>query len=174
VRYQAAVILNLLIPGTGLIVTRREWLGASLAGLFGLIVQLGLWGCLIEPSRMPSWLVATCLGGGALVWLAAQYLLRQRLILMRNPEVARELGRLRDQAAERVAEGNYQQAWAALQLAVAIDDEDLATNVQVADLLAILGRFSEARQAWQRVSRLDRQGQYGARMIEALDRLPDR
>jgi hypothetical protein len=174
VRYQAAIVLNLLVPGTGLILVRREWLGAALAALFGVLVQTGLWGCLIEPARMPTWLVAACLAGGTLVWLAAQYLLRQRLVLMRDPGVQRELARLRDQAAGHMANGVYKDAWAVLQVALAIDDEALDSNVQAAELLAALGRIAEARKAWRRVAQLDHGGLYRGRMLEALDRLRGR
>ncbi|UCG32113.1 MAG: hypothetical protein JSU68_10650 [Phycisphaerales bacterium] len=173
-RYQTAIVLNLFVPGTGLILARREWLGIALAALFGVLVQLGLWGCLIEPARVPTWLVATCLAGSALVWLAAQYLLRQRLVLMRNPDVQEELTRLRDQAADHLANGGYKDAWATLQVALAIDDEDLDSNVLVAELLAALGRVDEARKAWRRVAQLDRGGVCRGRTVEGLDRLRGR
>ena len=173
-RYQVAIALNLFVPGTGLILARREWLGATLAALFGVLVQLGLWGCLIEPARMPTWLVVACLAGGALVWLTAQYLLRQRLVLMRDPGVQEELARLRDQAAEHMANGGYKDAWAVLQVALAIDDEDLDSNVQTAELLAALGRIAQARKAWRRVAQLDRRGLYRGRTFEALNRLSGR
>ena len=159
-RCQAAIVLNLFVPGTGLILARREWLGVALAALFGVLVQLGLWGCLIEPARVPIWLAGACLAGGALVWLAAQYLLRRRLVLMRNPGVQEELARLRDQAAGHMANGGYKEAWAAVQVALAIDDEDLDSNVQTAELLAALGRISEARKAWRRVAQLARHDRY--------------
>jgi tetratricopeptide (TPR) repeat protein len=174
VRCQAAIVLNLFLPGTGLILARREWLGVTLAALFGVLVQLGLWGCLIEPARVPAWLAAACLAGGALVWLAAQYQLRQRLVQMRDPGVQEELARLRDQAAGHVANGGYKEAWAVLQVALAIDDEDLDSNVQTAELLAALGRVGEARKAWRRVAQLDRGGVYSGRTLEALDRLRGR
>ena len=173
-RYHAAILLNLLVPGTGLILLRREWLGVALAGLYGVLVQLGLWGCLVAPARMPTWLVVCSLAGGAVVWLAAQVLLRQRLPLLRNPELDKELSTLRDQAAEHAAKGSYDDAWAVLQVALAINDENLETNVQTAELMSTLGRFREARRAWHRVRQLDGEKVYRRRLAEALGDLPRR
>jgi hypothetical protein len=173
-RQHAAIILNLLVPGTGLILLRREWLGVALAGLYGVLVQLGLWGCLIEPARMPTWLAACGLLGGGSVWLAAQLLARQRLSQVRNPELVNELAKLRDQACEHVSNGRYEEAWSVLRVALAINDEDLGTVVQVAELMTTLGRWREARRAWHHVEQLDDERIYRRRLVDALGRLPAR
>ena len=173
-RYQAAILLNLFVPGTGLILLRREWLGAALAGLYGVLVQLGLWGCLVEPARMPAWLVTCGLAGGAVVWLAAQLLLRRRLPVLRDPGIDQELHRLRNQAAEYLANGDYVGAWGVLQVALAINDEDLETGVQIAELMTSWGRFQQARRAWHRVEQLDRRRVHRKRSVEALACLPRR
>lgn len=173
-RRQAAIIVNLFIPGAGLILLRREWLGAALALLFGVLVELGLWGCLIEPARTPLWSAVVCLVGGASVWLWGQVLLRRRMVEVSAPEIGAEVERLRDQAAEQMARERYEEAWGSVRMALSIDDEDVETNVLCADLLTVLGRFDEARRSWLAVEQLDGAGLYRRRVSEALQRLPSR
>ena len=43
-RKAIAIWMNLLVPGTGLILLRREWLGLAMAMLFCVCAQVGLWG----------------------------------------------------------------------------------------------------------------------------------
>jgi len=77
-------VLNIIIPGTGLIFRRREWLGFSLALIFGICGNLALAGWLIAPVAMPGWLVwlASVLAGSS--WVLAQVLFRRQGIAMRG------------------------------------------------------------------------------------------
>lgn len=73
-----ALFLNILVPGAGLIVRGRHWLGFALAMLFALAANAAVAGWLVAPMAIPpvyTW-VATVLA--ALTWLLAQVsLLRQ-------------------------------------------------------------------------------------------------
>jgi tetratricopeptide (TPR) repeat protein len=166
-------IVNLLVPGTGLIVVRREWLGLSIALLYTVLAQIGLVGILIAPLLVPQWLVISALGGAATVWLASQWLFLQRLARIRDATSAEELASLRERAQAAMESSDYQAALRLLNLAGELDDEDLETAVARANLLTLLGRFREARSTWHRVRRLDRRGQYAQVAGEALGRLSD-
>ena len=171
-RSQAAIWVNVLIPGAGLIILRREWLGLTVALLFGVLAASGIWGCLITPASVGTWSVGLLLAGAALIWLGGQFLLRRQLAVFSDPSLAGEVERLRQQAADSASAGDYSQALSMLRLALSLNDEDLDTLVQEADLLTALGRFREARRAWRQVERLDRRQRYRRRIVEALQRLP--
>ena len=171
-RSQAAIWVNVLIPGAGLIVLRREWLGSAVALLFGMLAGSGIWGCLISPASAGTWTVALTLTGAALIWLGGQILLHRQLAVFNDPSLALEVERLRQQAADSAGAGNYTEALSMLRLALSLNDEDLDTLVQQADLLTTLGRFREARRAWRQVEQLDRRQRYRRRIVEALQRLP--
>jgi len=173
-RKRAAIILNLVIPGTGLILARREWLGAALAILYGVLLELGLWGCLIEPARVSRWAAVAFLFGAVVVWIAAQVLLGRRLPDLSNPQIEHEIERLREQVIGLISGQQYEQAWDTLRVALSANDEDLETQVLSAELLTALGRFPTARRAWRRVEQLDRFGAHRRRLADALSRLPGR
>lgn len=167
-----AIGCNIIVPGTGFIVLQREWLGVSIALVFAMLATVGLWSVFITPASVPDWLAASSLAGAAACWLLAQHVLRTPLRRFRDPAVLREVTRLREQAAERAAGGDYAGADELLNVALTLDDEDVETNLQLAELLTIVGRFGPARRAWLRVGRLDREGAYRRHVAEALRRLP--
>lgn len=67
-------MLNALIPGAGLILRGRHWLGFALAMLFGLAVNTAIAGWLVAPVAIPrfyTWM-ATILS--VVTWMLAQTL----------------------------------------------------------------------------------------------------
>lgn len=69
-----ALLLNALIPGAGLILRGRHWLGFALAMLFGLAVNTAIAGWLVAPVAIPrfyTWM-ATILS--VVTWMLAQTL----------------------------------------------------------------------------------------------------
>jgi hypothetical protein len=169
----AWTIANLLVPGAGLIVVRREWLGLAVALLYTLLAQIGLVGILIVPLLVPRWLVITALGAAGAVWLVSQWLFLQASARLRDPASAEEIASLRQRAGEAVDAGDYQTAMQLLSLAGELDDEDLDTIVARANVLTLLGRFREARSDWHRVRRLDHSGRFTDETAAALGRLSD-
>ena len=167
-----AIVLNVVVPGGGLIALRREWLGLAVAALFGVLGQVALLGLLMLPATIPMWLTAVCGGVAVVVWLGAQWLLWLRVRQATGPAVGRELGMLRRQAEEAVARQKYAEAEDLLRVALTLDDENLAVNVQWAETLTLMGQFRPARRAWRRVLYLDRSGQSRRRALEALATLP--
>ena len=73
-----ALLLNALIPGAGLILRGRHWLGFALAMLFGLAANTAIAGWLVAPVAIPrvyTWM-ATILS--VITWVLAQTLLLRR------------------------------------------------------------------------------------------------
>lgn len=173
-RKWVAIVCNVIVPGAGLIVLQREWLGATLALVFGVTATVGVWSVWITPASVPTWasVCALVLAGGC--WLVGQVVLRRRVMSYLDADVLAEVKSLREQALERTSAGDYDAAHRLLRFALTLNDEDVETNVQLAELLTLVGRFRPARRAWQRVDRLDRAGAYRRHVAAALDRLPAR
>ena len=73
------VLVNLIAPGSALILLGREWLGLAVAALFAVLVQMAIWQTWIIPMAFHPWIRYAATLGAAVVWLAAQQLLRQHL-----------------------------------------------------------------------------------------------
>ena len=62
------------------------------------LLELVLWGRLIEPMRVSKWTAVAFVFGAAVVWIAGQVLLGRRLPDLFNPQIEREIERLREEA----------------------------------------------------------------------------
>ena len=171
-RKSIAPWLNLVVPGAGLILLRREWLGLVLALLFCLCAQIGLWGWVIVPASIPGWVTSSALAGAGLVWIAAQYTLAIRARRAFGPGLEREIVHLCRLAEEAIAGAEYDKAEELLLVALMLDDEDSRVNTLWARLMTALGRFHHARRAWNRVVQLSREGPERRQAMEALAALP--
>jgi len=164
--------INLLVPGAGLILLRREWLGLVLAVLFCLCAQIGLWGLFIVPASVPGWITGSALAGAGLTWIGAQYTLVIRLRRAFGPGIAREILHLCESAEEAIAAAAYDRAEELLLVALTLNDEDPRVNTLWAQLMTALGRFHHARRAWKRVVQVAHDDPERRRAIEALAALP--
>ncbi|MCK4658632.1 MAG: tetratricopeptide repeat protein [Phycisphaerae bacterium] len=171
-RKSVALWLNVLVPGGGLILLRREWLGLVLALLFCLCVQIGLWGMFIVPASIPGWVTSSALFGAVLVWICAQYTLVLRLRQAFGPGIERQIVHLCELAKRAVASGDYARAEEFLEVALTLNDEDPHVNTLWAQLMTALGRFDRARPAWVRVVQLSEEGFVKRQAVEALAALP--
>lgn len=68
-------LLNLVIPGAGLIMRGRHWLGFALAMLFGLAVNTAIAGWLVAPVAIPRFYTWTATLLALVTWILAQALL---------------------------------------------------------------------------------------------------
>lgn len=174
-RLRFAVALNLLLPGSGLILARRPWLGFTLAMLFTGCAQVTLWGAWIAPEMVSTPLLAVAAGAAALWWIAAQGLLLRQLRRIPSPtDRLSQLATCFALADQAVVEGRFAEARGALDVALTVDDENPETYAKLARLTARVGRYGEARRAWRSVADLDREGRYHREMVQALERLPYR
>jgi hypothetical protein len=162
-----AWLLNVIVPGAGLIVRRREWLGFSLALVFGICGNVALAGWLIAPAAVPGWLVQVAAGLCGLSWLLSQWLmLRQGILLERH---AAGLAALLQDARSALESGDTASARLALDSAAAMDDERAEFHVLRARLCDLDGDGQGMRAAWRHVLRLDHDHKYRAEAQRALE-----
>ncbi len=77
--------MNVVVPGTGLILLGRSWLGLAVAVWFGLGSEVAACGMLIAPATIPGamTMTAACFAGAA--WVVGQGLLAARIRFLRDP-----------------------------------------------------------------------------------------
>ena len=168
-----AVLLNLLLPGCGLILARREWLGFVIALFFTVCGQIAIFGLWNAPQSVATPVTALALGFAVALWVGAQMLLRRQLRIVADPNAAVQINTCHHLADEAVASGRLEDAYGALCVAKTVDDEDLSTHVRLARVATLLGRYDEARQIWRKVEQLDRKQEFRRELVQALERLPD-
>jgi hypothetical protein len=160
-RFILSSFMNLLVPGTGLILLGRTWLGVAVA-------VCGAW---IAPAVIPAGVTLASAGLAAAAWLVAQGLLISRVRFLRDPNLPAELALLRQMAESAIARGDYRAARSALAVALSIDDADVATRVLWARLLTLTASRSRARRAWLGAARLDSNQEFVDEIRDALSRL---
>ncbi|QDV89281.1 hypothetical protein RAS2_03460 [Phycisphaerae bacterium RAS2] len=116
-----AWVLNILFPGVGLILRRREWLGLSHAILFALCANVAIAAWLIVPDAIPPWLATLATLLTVLAWLAAQWLFARHQKEMHRR--ARALATLIQEARQSLGAGRLDVARVALESALEIDSE---------------------------------------------------
>ena len=162
-------LLNLILPGAGLIVRRREWLGFSLALLFGICGNLALAGWLIAPAAVPSGLTFPAFVISGLIWLIAQIcLLRQAAWEAR---CARDMSLLLRKACVALDSGEIEPARVCLESGFALDNENVGLHILWARLLALEGDVRSARKALVRVAKLDVRKQFQVETAQAMETL---
>lgn len=95
-----AWISNLILPGSGLILLRKEWLGLTVSLLFAAFGNMAVAGLLVAPESLPAWL--TWLAG---IMTFATWTLAQVLLIRQRSELS---------AALRHAQALAQEARAAM------------------------------------------------------------
>ncbi len=159
-------LLNVIFPGAGLIIRRREWLGLSLAVVFAICGNVAMAALLIAPMAIPRWLTIPAISLGAASWMLAQYLChRQGRILSRT---ARGVADLLSRASTAMDESDWTGAHQALQSGLALDDENVEVHARMARLYERLGEHAAKRAEWRRVVSLDRRKQFLAEAREGL------
>lgn len=170
-RYWPAVVINLFVPGAGLIVLRRQWLGLALSVLFGLLAQIVIFGLLIVPEDVPRWAVFVSAFAALGTWALAQWLAISRVRFVASPGLEGELRALCGRAREALVGEDWTEARRTLLVASDLNDEDLELAVLWAELMTATGQVSEARRWWHRVLRLDRARVHRQTALGALSAL---
>ncbi len=136
-----AIALNLLLPGAGLVLRRREWLGLFLALAFGICINMAIAGALIAPAAVPTWLTVLAAALGATCWLASQYLCwAQGKQLARR---ARTVEGLLTEASMSLSRGDHEAAGRELAAAAELEADNVET-------VRLQKRLDESRQAGPR------------------------
>jgi len=153
-----AFLVNLIIPGTGLICARREWFGILLALLFGICAQLALAATFFAPAAVPDAFAALAAVAAGVVWLVAQLALAWRVRWITSDDACARFDLLLGDARRARDAGDIETARLAYRGALEIDDEDLTANLEYARLIESADPAA-ARRAWRRVHDLDPRGQ---------------
>jgi hypothetical protein len=78
-RLIVAILMNVTVPGTGLMVLGRAWLGFAVAVWYCLAVEVAVCGKLIAPVTTPWLMTAGSAVLAALAWLLGQGLVISRI-----------------------------------------------------------------------------------------------
>lgn len=149
-----AIALNIVIPGPGLTLVGRPWVGVGLTIWFAVCAELALFGLLIAPATLPHWLSLVAAGAAVLAWLVGQGLLAARIRFLRSANLPRQLAILGRLAERAITHGDYRTAQAAISVALSMDDTDGPTHLLRARLAECRGHLWAARRARQTASRL--------------------
>jgi hypothetical protein len=161
-------ICNLLIPGAGLILRRREWLGFFLALMFGICANLAIAARLIAPDAIPRWMAILTGALSIALWIVAQiFLSRQNrwLALCRSG-----IRSLLVEARSAMDNSDLDLARVALESGMAIDDRDTELLYLYAHLCMLEKREDQARGAWEQILRLDALAAHRVEAREYLQR----
>lgn len=148
--------INLLVPGGGLILLGRPWLGLTLALLFAALGNFALAALLVFPDDVASWLTGLTLGASAGTYAAAQF---------RIWSTVRKIGIERQQEQRRAVlgavqrhmrDGAYERALDEIRGVGGLAERDLLLAYRLAQILTGTGDREAAARAWRRVRELDR------------------
>jgi hypothetical protein len=172
-RFLVATILNVFAPGSGLMLLGHAWTGLIAAVLFAICAEVALVGVLLSPGGVPGWLTISTGALAAGTWVLGQWMLRDRIGVLRSPSLGHELQALRQEASEAIARGDLLEARDLLRIAADLDLDSAETMVLWAQLMMLLGRFRESRRAWKRILRTGDE-RFVREAITAIERLPAR
>jgi hypothetical protein len=152
----AAGILNMLVPGSGII-----WLGRTVAGLvfgalFAACANLAVWSMLLIPDDLPAWVppLAIGLATGAYLACQVQFVRSARGRRQAEQEAVRRSALIR--VREALEEGDCRRGLAALAPVSHLAAHDLLVAYRMAQVLSGLEDAEAARRAWRQVRALDR------------------
>lgn len=155
-RMPVVMFLNAMIPGAGLVVLRREWLGLATSILFAVIALIFISSRWITPSDVPTWAMYLMLAGMILVWAGSMAMVVHRFRFVSDPELIAEIEQLRGQGADAIAAGDLDEAHRVLMVALSLDDEAAETWLIWSDLMERQNKVHAARVGWKRVLRLSK------------------
>jgi hypothetical protein len=170
-----ARLINLVIPGGGLILIGSEAIGVLIATLFTASADLAIAASLLFPDDFASTWRGLAIGVAIGTYIGAQVRYAQT-VRCRGQRLAesRRHAALRD-ARVALAAGRVSDAWCALQPLADEAERDVALAYRWAQVLTAKGSGAAAQAAWRRVRRLDRHRIYyqeiaeNERMLSNLD-----
>lgn len=152
--------INWWLPGVGLILAHRLWLGLAVGVLFTLLANLVIWGAAIVPDSVPRFFLFLTGGLLAGTYAGAQYLLSRDVRHRRAAAHRAERTRILNQATEFLARGDIDRAGACVEALLPHAEDDLMVAVRVAQTLTAARDAPRGIEAWLRVRRLDIQAVY--------------
>lgn len=161
------VMLNLAVPGAGVVWLGSVLNGVLLGGSFALLCNWWVWAIWIVPGEFAA--AAQMLLGLAvlLLYTAAQLSLARTLREWRARRATALRRAALTTAVRRLEERDVAGAWTALLPVLGRADRDLLIAYRAAQVLTVAGDVERARRAWRRVRALDPHGLYRRQIEQA-------
>jgi hypothetical protein len=148
--------LNLLVPGAGLVLLGRIWLGLALGLLFLITVNFVIASLFLAPEAAPSPWRELGILAAALVYISAQGWQAQRVRTGLAASAERTRRESLSRAIALLEGGDAAAAHEALRPLLPQAEGDLAIAYHFAEIVSAQGAGDAARAAWARVRKLDR------------------
>lgn len=149
-------LINLIVPGGGLILIGHETLGVLIAVLFTITAGYALAATLLFPDDTSATWRGLGIGVAIGTYVGAQIRYAQTV----RYQADQAFGDLRHNALraarDALGTGHAEEAWNALQPLLPRAETDLLVAYRVAQVLTARGAGQAALSAWRRVRRLDR------------------
>jgi len=144
-----SILANLVAPGSGLVVLRREWLGLAMAVWFVAAAQVVVLGWWIIPLEWNRAVVNVAAVMAVVAYGLAQGLLVRQVRLVTAPEVDREIAVLCDRCRDCLDAGDVEGAHRAMEVARRLNDEHVQAARLRARVWALRGR-PQRSERWRR------------------------
>lgn len=152
---ETARLVNLLIPGGGLILLGRIVAGLIVALAFTLLCNLALAATLLIPHDVPEWARRASIGATAIVYVLSQLLVAHVVRVERRAAEAERRREILERVVRELAAGRAAEAWEALEPLRPLAESDLLVAYRAAQVLTALGDGPAALRAWKNLRRLD-------------------
>lgn len=163
-------LVNLILPGAGLILSGGTIAGLLIGALFAITAALAVASTLLIPDDFSATAQKLLIISAALIYIAAQILIAQRLrseCASRRAQVRRDaLAR----AAQHLEQGDGQRARLSLQPLEGELSGDLLVALRWAQAVEMCGDRDAADEAWDRLRRMDRHHLYRRELAERVSR----
>lgn len=173
-RAALARLVNILVPGGGLILLGAVWRGLLIGVVFTLLADFALLATLLIPDDVPGWARVAAVVGAVAVYALAQLRVEQ-YVHRRRRDADHKLRRAALlEARARLEEQAFEAALAALAPIMELSDHDLLVAYRIAQALTGAERHDAALDAWRRVQVLDVHHIYRTQREDQLRRLDAR
>jgi hypothetical protein len=159
-------LINLVIPGGGLILIGSETIGVLVALLFTVAANYAIAALLLIPDEVPATWRGLSLGVAIGTYLGAQIRYAQTVRHGRASAAREQRGAALRAARGALLAGRVEDAWRAIQPLAEQAESDLVVAYRLAQVLTAREGSAAALAAWRRVRRLDRHRIYRQEVAE--------
>jgi len=159
-------LINLVVPGGGLILIGSETMGVLIALLFTAAASFAIAASLLFPADFPPTWRGLGIGVAVGTYLGAQIRYAQTVRHQCERAADESRGAALQGVRRALLAGRVEDAWRALQPVVEQAENDLVVAYRLAQVLTAREGGAAALAAWRRVRRLDRHRIYWREVVE--------